>query len=609
MPNSIQDPMLEMFIFETAQLLEQLEGIILKNEKQNAYPKEDINEIFRIMHTIKGSSAMMMFDSISTLSHHMEDLFFFIREEKTNRIDFAGLTDLVLKGADYIKAELPKLEKGEDPNTDCSWIISEIEGFLKALKEMDLPLKEQDGSGRTSYKAVIFFEEGCQMENIRAFSVVHNLKDMAADIRYFPPDIADNNETNEVIQQEGFTIWFRSEHPLETMREILMQTAFLRHLELEEVQEPHKDGQGELIKNDLQEADSAEKRMAEQAKKIEGQSKSINQSVISVSVNKLDTLMNLVGEMVIAESMVVQNPDLKDLDLDNFYKSARQLNKITNELQETVMSIRMVPLSATFHRMHRIVRDMSKKLDKEVKLEVIGEGTEVDKNIIEHISDPLMHLIRNSIDHGIELREERLEKGKPENGTITLEAKNAGNDVIIVVKDDGRGLDRKSILEKAEAKGILQRPKEDMSDKEVWNLILLPGFSTEDTVSEYSGRGVGMDVVARNIETIGGTVSVDNSPGKGMTITLKIPLTLAIIDGMNIRVGQACYTLPTASIREFFRPREKDVIIESGTNELIMVRGQCYPIIRLHQLYGIDTSITELIEGIIIMVEQEGKTF
>ena len=227
-----------------------------------------------------------------------------------------------------------------------------------------------------------------------------------------------------------------------------------------------------------------------------------------------------------------------------------------------VMSIRMVPHSITFHRMRRIVRDMSKKLKKEVNLKIIGEGTEVDKNIIEHITDPLMHLVRNAIDHGIEPTETRLKKGKPKEGTITLEARNASNEVHIIIKDDGKGLNKNELLNKARANNLLPKPEEEMTDKEIYSLIFLPGLSTKEDITEFSGRGVGMDVVTKNIERIGGTISVDSIENIGTEIILKIPLTLAIMDGMNIKVGKSIYTLPINSIIESFRPKQSDVIID-----------------------------------------------
>jgi len=331
------------------------------------------------------------------------------------------------------------------------------------------------------------------------------------------------------------------------------------------------------------------------------------QSLISVNVNKLDLLLDLVGELVISEAMVTRHPELEGLPLDNFHKAARQLRKITNELQDLVMSIRMVPLAATFQKMHRIVRDMSRKLGKEVHLKVVGEETEVDKNIIEHISDPLMHLIRNAMDHGIETAEERRRKNKPAYGTVTLEAKSAGSDVLIEVRDDGRGLNRERILEKAKQNGLLTKDEAELSDRDVFGFILLPGFSTKEEVTEFSGRGVGMDVVVKEIHEIGGTVLIDSTPDVGTVFTLKIPLTLAIIDGITVRVGKAKYSVQTTSIRESFQIKAEDLITDPDGNEMIMIRGQCYPVLRLHQLFNVQTHVTRIDEGVIVMVENNEK--
>lgn len=625
------EPMMEMFIFETAQLLEQLEDIIINSEKNNSYSSHNINEIFRIMHTIKGSSAMMLYNNISTLAHSIEDLFYFIREKKPLSVNFADLTDLILKGADFIKTELVKIEEGKDANSDSGVLIDEIKIFLTELKKTNssehvLEIEEESApkekqkyyimsdnlvnvSSIKAFKAVIHFEEDCKMENVRAFNIIHNIKDLVNNIYYFPSNIIDDDETEEIIRKEGFKILFRTDCSIDTIREVLMQTVFLKHLELEELENDEEITQIEKRQKIASDNNTPiVHKTTESEQDFETQSKSLNQSIISVSVSKLDKLMDLVGEMVIAEAMVVQNPDLKGLELNNFMKAARQLNKITSEMQDMVMSIRMVPLTATFQKMNRIVRDMCKKLGKDVRLEIIGEETEVDKNIIEHISDPLMHLVRNALDHGIEPPEDRQSKGKPQTGTITLEAKSAGSDVLVIVKDDGKGLNKEKILNKARENGLLYKSEADMSDREIFNLIFLPGFSTKDSVSEFSGRGVGMDVVTKSIESVGGSASIDSTQDKGMAITLKIPLTLAIIDGMNIRVGNSRYTIPTISIKESFRPKEGDIITDPDGNEMIMVRGQCYPIMRLHELYMVKTNITSFFDGIIIMVEQDEKT-
>ncbi|MHB8129297.1 MAG: chemotaxis protein CheW [Mobilitalea sp.] len=618
------EPLLDMFLFETTQLLEQLEQSILSSEKESDFSDEAINEIFRIMHTIKGSAAMMLFDNIAKLAHSIEDLFYYLRQEKPTRVDCSALSDLVLEGVDFIKIEVEKIKNNNQADGNAEELVNTMKEYFSVLKqdtkqgepiteiEPAKPEKQQyyisqvkseTAGDKNMFKAIIHYEDGCEMENIRAYTIIHNLKDLTDELFYLPADILDSDESVRIIRQEGFQIYLKIDYSYEKMYEFFMQTIFLKDLELVQLEDDTDFKQFEQPTEITSLANPIKIPVLNEEK-----TGSSVQSIISVSVLKLDKLMDLVGEMVIAEAMVVQNPDLNGLQLANFKKAARQLNKITDEMQDMVMSIRMVPLSATFIKMHRIVRDMCKKLDKEVHLEIIGEDTEVDKNIIEHISDPLMHLVRNSLDHGIESAVERQAKGKAKVGTITIEAKNAGSDVLIIVKDDGKGLNKEKILEKAKESNLLFKNEEDMTDKEIYNLILLPGFSTKEKVTEFSGRGVGMDVVTKNIEAVGGSLSVDSVIDKGTVITLKIPLTLAIIDGMNIKVGKSRYTIPTISIKEFFRTKEGDIFSDPDGNEMIMVRGQCYLIRRLHELYKVKTNITSFTDGIIIMVEQEDNT-
>lgn len=647
------EPLLDMFLFETSQLLEQLEQSILSSEKESTFSEDAINEIFRIMHTIKGSASMMLFDNIAKLAHSIEDLFFFLRKEKPTEVDTSTLSDLVLEGVDFVKIEVEKIMNNNSADGNADELVNTMKEYLVTLKQGNTapdPLTEKitgaESSAATAefleenekekqqyyirqaisdhlvhnnfFKAIIRFEDGCEMENIRAYTIIHNLKEFTDDIFYIPADIIDSDESINVIRKNGFQIYLKTDRDYQKMNEFFLQTIFLKDMELVQLEDDTQFKQfmkkDDSIDNSIKIPSAKEiphverehHRIEQQEKEM--QSGNATQSIISVGVVKLDKLMDMVGEMVIAEAMVIQNPDLKGLQLSNFAKAAGQLNKITSEIQDMVMSIRMVPLSATFNKMHRIVRDMCKKLEKDVQLDIIGEETEVDKNVIEHISDPLMHLVRNSIDHGVESAEERVDKGKPRSGTITLEAKNAGSDVLIIVRDDGYGLNKEKILKKARENGVLYKNEEDMTDKEIYNLILLPGFSTKDKVTEFSGRGVGMDVVTKNIEAVGGTINVDSTANKGTTITLKIPLTLAIIDGMNIKVGKARYTIPTISIKESFRPKDSDIFTDPEGNEMIMVRGECHAVRRLHEIYKVNTKITKFSEGIIIMVEQDDKT-
>jgi two-component system chemotaxis sensor kinase CheA len=627
MSDQNREPMLQMFIFETTQLLEQLEQVIINNEKNNSYDQGSINEIFRIMHTIKGSSAMMEFEGISSLSHAIEDLFDFLRNETPVKTDFQGLNDLIFESIDFIKTEIFKIENQNNPDGDSSSIIEKINNFLPELKKINSKLsseqtvnavqnyedsenmlknnlKAQQGKDLSykRYKAIIYFEEGCQMENMRAFAVIKNLREFGHDISFIPSDIINNNNSADVIKNEGFQVWFETSRNFNEVHHFFSQILFLKDLELVEIK---SDNQLEYATNKQNSAFNG----SLQEKNIQNNLKSFSshQSIISVNVYKLDKLMDLVGELVISEAMVTQNPDLKDLELDNFKKAAGRHRKIINELQDIVMSIRMVPLSSTLQRMKRTVRDMSKKLSKKVELKIIGEETEVDKNIIEHITDPIMHLIRNSMDHGIESAEERRLKGKPETGTITIEAKNSGNDVLIIINDDGKGLDREKILLKAKKNGLVNKPEKELTDKEIYSYIFLPGFSTSGEVTEFSGRGVGMDVVSKNIGSVGGTVSVDSMPDHGTTVTMKIPLTLAIIDGMLVKTGETVFTIPTINIKESLKVKEESIITDPDGNEIIMIRGNCYPVLRLHEIYKIETKITSISEGIIIMAENNGK--
>lgn len=622
-----REPMLEVYLFETTQLMEQLEEISIECEKDKKIETEAINEIFRIMHTIKSSSAMMMFNNISTLAHSLEDLFFFIRESKEVTIDFGNLFDLVLCGIDFIKGEVVKIQNEEEADGSSEKLVLKSKSTLEEMKKVNgdngnkestKPIEEtkyyissyesSEKNGEEKFTARIFYEDGCEMENVRAYTVVHNLKNIASEIYHIPEDVIENNDSVDYIRKNGFLIGFSTSIGAEKAEEQLNETIFLRDLEFKKVDEYPSEITDLFKKTEIILEEPVEEITTNI---VEGERIAKNgkqQSIISVNTSKLDMLLDLVGEIVISEAMVTKNPDLNGLQLDNFNKASRQLRKLTNELQDVVMSIRMVPVSITFHKMNRIVRDISKKLNKEVELQIIGEETEVDKNIIDHISDPLMHLVRNSLDHGLEDNEERLTLGKPKIGKITLEAKNAGGDVFIIVRDDGQGLDRKKIYDKAKLKGLVTKTEAELSDKEIFSYILLPGFSTNEDVTEYSGRGVGMDVVKRNIDSIGGSIFIESVLGKGCKISIKIPLTLAIIDGLEVAVGKAKYTIPINSIRESFKPKENEVIEDSDGNEMIMIRGEAYPIYRIHRLFNVDTKITSSSDGIMVMVEDNTKS-
>ena len=333
------------------------------------------------------------------------------------------------------------------------------------------------------------------------------------------------------------------------------------------------------------------------------------ESLISVNLSKLDQLMAVVSEIVITESMVTASPDLKGLRLDNFTKSARDLRKLTDDLQDVSMSLRMVPVSGTFQKMNRIVRDMSKKLGKRAKLTLIGEDTEVDKTIVDCISDPIMHIVRNSMDHGLEETEaERVAVGKDPVGEIILSARHTGSEVIIEIKDDGQGANIQAVLNKAIRQGLAD-PSQEYSQKEILNFLMMPGFSTNTEVTEFSGRGVGMDVVKKNVGEVGGTVTITSEWGKGMTTTLKIPLTMAIMDGMEVSVGGSIFTIPINNIRSSVKVSDAEVIHDPARGEMVKFLDSFYPIIRAKDVFQMEQGCDNIEEGILMWVEAGERSY
>lgn len=636
-----REPMLDMFIFETTEMIDQLQQLMMDSEKAQEISPASINEIFRIMHTVKGSSGMMMFDNISHLAHAIEDIFYFIRENKPKAIDYSALVDIVLESSDLIKEETERINDDKEANTDFSECIEKAADFLVLLKqdngkgaagakdpkEETKPAaakfyitNEKNYTEANCYGVTLVFEEKCEMENIRSFTVLHKLKEMAEVLYHEPEDILTNNDSAEMIRNNGFKIYFKTEKSKKEVEEFLQETIFLDHFDLvpyaneaavmKILEGPSAVPEAEQAADETQKEGAEHQGEADTTGEAGGRpgKASHKSSLISVDVRKLDMLMDLVGELVISESMVTNNQELKKVQHDDFTKAVRQHRKRLSDLQDVVMSIRMVSLAPTLNKMNRIVRDMCKKMDKKAELEIIGENTEVDKNIIEHIGDPLMHIVRNSMDHGIEKDVIRSSKRKNPVGKITIEAKNTGGEVLITVKDDGKGLDRNKILQKAIDNGVIQDDGKNLSDKEIYATIFAPGLSTKEEVTEFSGRGVGMDVVVKEIEKVRGSVTVDSVYGEGTTITIKIPLTIAIMDGMLVRVGESIFTIPVTSIKQSIIVKHDEVFKDLDNKEMLTIRGECFSILRLHELYRLETKVTEIEDGIVIMVEEDGKS-
>jgi len=334
--------------------------------------------------------------------------------------------------------------------------------------------------------------------------------------------------------------------------------------------------------------------------------KAVAEATVRVGTGRLDNLINMVGELAIAQSMVYQDETIVNSNSHTLTRNVSQLGKITRELQELSLSMRMIPLKNTFQKMARLVRDLARKSGKSVRFVTEGEETEIDRNMVESINDPLVHMMRNCVDHGIESPEARKESGKPELGTVTLSACHAAGNVAIEIVDDGKGHDSEKILAKAIEKGLVE-PGKELSDAEINSLIMMPGFSTAAKVTDVSGRGVGTDVVKRNIEALRGKVEITSKKGKGTTFAVRLPLTLAIIDGMLLRVGKERYILPTTTIREAFRPEKDMLSTVQQRGEVVTVRGNIISIVRLHRLFGAVGANENLDKCLLVIIEVDGK--
>lgn len=649
------DNMLEMYLYETNTLMEQLDELLIEAEKNADFTTNDVNEIFRIMHTVKGSSAMMEFSTLMEIAHHIEDLFFYIRENGMDSLDESHKTDLfnlMFQSTDALRVEVEKIENDEPLSTNIDPIINNINSFLEKISSTEEKSSDASSAGEAAsdmpvadekaialinqelagcpissmpYFIRVHFEEGSGMENLRAFMLITALREIDLQFEHYPEDVETDSSTSEAIVDNGFYVAVSSSDDVEKALQVVklqnsiqtyevIENAATKHEEDAPAAASPQDAPAENIAsapaNTAAAAASAPASKTPPATSSAHNNAPVKQSLISVNLSKLDSLVAIVGEIVITESMVTSSPDLQNLKLDNFMKSARQLRKLTDDLQDIAMSLRMVPLSGTFQKMNRIVRDMKKKLNKDVRLTLVGENTEVDKTVVDSIGDPIMHIVRNSMDHGVETTaEERIAAGKDPQAEIILSAAHTGSEVIISISDDGQGMDPDKILSKAERNGILTKPASDYSKKEILSLLMLPGFSTNEEVTEFSGRGVGMDVVKKNVEAVGGTISITSELGKGSCTTLKIPLTMAITDGMEISVGKSMFTIPIANIRQSFKPQQEEVILDANGNEIIKCLDTFYPIVRIHELYNIETEITNIEDGILIWVETADKSY
>jgi two-component system chemotaxis sensor kinase CheA len=627
----------EIFFEECLEGLDVLESGLLALDTSTDV--EEINAIFRAAHSIKGGAGTFGFPEISAFTHVMETLLDEMRDGR--RAAERSTVDLLLESVDVLRGMVDAAQgQGESDPARIAAVQQRLELLLAAVPqpsaagEVTAPPAGEVDSALKSDGFTIHFAPGPDMlkrgnEPARIFrelgklgtltakadvSGVPSLVDMDPRQCYLRWELTLETDAEEATIRELFA-WVEDECEL-NIGPLSSTAAPASTAEPPPKQEPSSDSatqfSGADTNSSLESVQTApQEAAAPQESKAKAPTKSAkDQGSIRVNIDKVDELINLVGELVITQSMLTQVSeqfDNVDNDLaDKLRDGITQLERNTRELQQSVLKIRMLPISVSFSRFPRLVRDLSSKLSKNIELKMEGEQTEVDKTVLEKINDPLVHLVRNSLDHGIESPEQRLAAGKSAHGTLTLSAFHEGGDIVIKVSDDGGGLKRDKILQKALERGIIKE-HEELTDDRIYNLIFAPGFSTADSVSDVSGRGVGMDVVRRNIRDLGGNVTISSELGQGSTVTIRLPLTLAILDGQLASLSGQTYVLPLVSIIESLMISADYLEAVTQESELYRLRDEYIPIIRLDRVFGMPSDRQELVGGLLVIVEAEGR--
>ncbi|MBA4343824.1 MAG: chemotaxis protein CheA [Methylibium sp.] len=627
----------QVFFEEAGENLDNMEQLLLNLNIESA-DDEELNAIFRCAHSIKGGAATFGFSDVAELTHQMETLL-----DKLRRHELApnsDMVDVLLQSGDALRAQLGRHQGSGADAVDTTDLLNSIRGFVEgqapapaapaAAAAAPAPAPAAAAAPAKPGARLLELQVGPLSDPGQADSLVDLFKEIT--------DLGTIEPLDGGISADGM----RRFKVLTSSSDNDLLDLFTFHVAREQVKLlPHGPGFG--FHEGAPGAPAAEapasdpgygffdnapgvptgaaaaavaetpksavvaKPATPAAKPAEGRPAAggMDQSTLRVSVEKVDQLINLVGELVITQAMLAQNSAGLDPALyQQLASGLADLERNTRDLQESVMSIRMIPMSIVFNRFPRMLRDLASKLGKKVELVTQGEATELDKGLVEKITDPLTHLVRNSCDHGIESPAERVAKGKPEHGSITLVASHQGGSIVIEVRDDGRGLNRDKLIKKAREKGI--DAPDSMTDSEVWGLIFAPGFSTADQVTDVSGRGVGMDVVKKNITSLGGTVEIDSAEGYGMKVSVRLPLTLAIMDGMSVGVGEEVYILPLASVVESFQVQSDTIKTVGGSGRVVEVRDEFMPVIELERVFNVPRFDFEHVSSIMVVVEAEG---
>ncbi|GAP74412.1 signal transduction histidine kinase CheA [Pseudoalteromonas sp. SW0106-04] len=613
----------EVFFEESFEGLDAMESELL-NLTPGEADSETLNTIFRAAHSIKGGSGTFGFTSVSDFTHVLETLLDQIRQGQ--RQLEAQHVNLLLRSVDCLREMLQALQSEQEPELHTAKELQQQFEEILGLSEGEVAANENEASASPSQQAetntyqILFkphhhlFKTGNEplfmLSDLGDLGVI----DVEADLSAIP-------EIQNLQGDECFMSWkvfLQTEATQAQIKEVFEWVEDDADIDISlcgglfSEQEPsaptepmeHDDAAQRSSENEP----VAQATQAPASKGKANKAKSNESTSIRVGIDKIDSLINMVGELVITQSMLSQlgEQEVTENTLAALQEGLAQLAHNTRDLQENVMRIRMLPISFVFSRFPRLVRDISQKLGKQVELKILGEGTELDKTVMEKISDPMVHLVRNSLDHGLETPEQRKQSGKPEIGTVTLNAFHQGGNIVIEIMDDGRGLNTEKIREKAIANGLIDG-NEELSDDDINELIFEPGFSTADEVSGISGRGVGMDVVRQNISSLSGSIEVVSTPGTGSTFTIRLPLTLAILDGQLVRIAEHTYIVPLITIVESLQIDTNKVSRVGKSLEVLRLRDEYIPILRLYQLFNHHDAITELDKALLVVVECDNQ--
>lgn len=589
----------QVFFEEAGEHLASMESLLLALDVADP-SMDDLNAIFRAAHSIKGGAGTFGFTDMTEVTHVLQTLLDKLRKQEMNLT--TEMVDVFLQAGDAIAMQLAAHRgEGEVDQSQIKTVCDRLEQLSSAqensavvpAKEAQSPASRKSGkSKKKEEKAIVQADDDYGFFDADPVSGGATASDDS--YGFFDDVAAPAAADSQASQGYGF---FEGTPQQAVENESQQGYGFFSAPPAPPVEKKPS------IASDKSVAVEAHpnRRAADKAPATSSENTSIR-----VSIEKVDQLINLVGELVITQAMLAQSASLLDVAaLEQLQSGLNTLERNTRDIQESIMSVRMLPISFVFSRFPRVVRDVAGKLNKQVELKTLGENTELDKALIEKIADPLTHLIRNSLDHGIEMPEKRVAAGKTAHGTITLNAFHQGGNIVIEVSDDGGGLNRGKILSKAKERGL---PVSDtMSDEAVWMLIFEAGFSTADVITDVSGRGVGMDVVKRNIADMGGRVELSSAEGHGTRTTIRLPLTLAILDGMSVGVGGQTFILPLGSIVESLQITDEELKTVSGDGRVLRVRGEYLPLVALHEVFAIREAVTEPRKGIAVIVEAEGK--